>query len=91
MPSSNIRAKRKPIRTVPHGMESPLDYMLRIVNDPSATDARRDRLAIAASPYCHGRIAEVGKKQKQAEAAKTAGQDNGWADDLDYAEGELKQ
>jgi hypothetical protein len=85
------RAKRKPPAPVPHGMETPLQYMLRIINDPSATDARRDRLAVAASPYCHGRIAEVGKKVAAAKAAETAGQDNGWADDLDYAEGELKQ
>jgi hypothetical protein len=88
MVSRGTRTSRKPIALVPHGMETPLQYMLRIINDPAATDARRDRLAIAAAPYCHGRVAEVGKKQKQAEAAKNAGgDDSGWADDLDYVDG----
>lgn len=54
----------------------PLDYMLAVVRDPTARMDRRDRMAIAAAPYCHSRITEAvapGKKeQAQAEALASA-------------------
>ena len=31
----------------------PLDYMLAVIRDPNATQQRRDRMAVAAAPYCH--------------------------------------
>ena len=31
----------------------PLDYMLMVIRDKTATQTRRDRMAIAAAPYCH--------------------------------------
>jgi hypothetical protein len=31
----------------------PLEYMLGILNDPSADQARRDMMAIACAPYLH--------------------------------------
>ena len=40
------------------GDETPLAYMLRIINDPHVDYTRRDKLAIAAAPYCHARMAE---------------------------------
>lgn len=55
---------------------SPLEYMISVMNDLAADDARRDRMAIAAAPYVHGRAdaAAPGKKeQKQAAAEKAAG------------------
>ncbi len=55
--------------------KSPLEYMLGVMNDPDAEDGRRDRMAIAAAPFCHGKAAEVeaGKKaQRQANAEKSA-------------------
>jgi hypothetical protein len=52
----------------------PLDYMLSVMNDLSADKDRRDRMAIAAAPFCHARIAEgKGKKQEKDDKAKTAG------------------
>jgi hypothetical protein len=52
----------------------PLDYMLSVMNDPMADKDRRDRMAIAAAPFVHPRIAEgKGKKQEKDEKAKTAG------------------
>lgn len=53
---------------------TPLEYMLSIINDPGADPARRDRMAAAAAPFCHPRVAEnrFGKKDQQAEAAKAA-------------------
>jgi hypothetical protein len=48
--------------------------MLGVMNDPGADAARRDRMAIAAAPFVHGRAAEAkpGKKEQQAAAAQRA-------------------
>lgn len=65
------------------GME-PVDYLLMVMNDPNGDPARRDRAAIALLPYRHQRIADarIGKKELAEEAARTAGQDSEWGDDL---------
>jgi hypothetical protein len=39
--------------------ETPLEYMLRVMRDPSADDARRDAMAKAALPYLHARPTSV--------------------------------
>jgi hypothetical protein len=64
----------------------PLEYMLAVMNDPNADPVRRDRMAIAAAPFCHPRVSDmqIGKKDKQAEAAETAGAGTSWVDDLEY-------
>ena len=65
----------------------PLDYMLTVIRDPNATQARRDKMAIAAAPYCHPRLIEpkrVGTKEQQAEAAEMAGMGTPWAADLEF-------
>jgi hypothetical protein len=64
----------------------PLEYMLLVMNDPAADEVRRDRMAIAAAPYCHPRVADKswGKKDAQAEAAATAGAATEWASDLEF-------
>jgi hypothetical protein len=36
--------------------QTPLHYMLSVVADPTADVDRRDRMAIAAAPFCHPRI-----------------------------------
>jgi hypothetical protein len=63
---------------------TPLQYMLGVLNDPEADHARRDRMAIAAAPFVHPRVADnrFGKKDALAEAAETAGDDSDWGDDL---------
>lgn len=63
---------------------SPLAYLLRVLNDPKASKARRDRAAIVAARYIHRRPADgsIGKKQELAAAAREAGGEE-WADDLD--------
>ena len=51
----------------------PLDYMLAVMNDQTADKERRDRMAIAAAPFRHARIAEgKGKKQEKDEKAAAA-------------------
>ena len=51
---------------------SPLEYMISVMNDLAADDARRDRMAIAAAPYVHGKADAVapGKKEQRQEAAE---------------------
>jgi hypothetical protein len=61
--------------------ETPLQYMLRIIRDEAVDPIRRDRMAIAAAPYCHPRVAEnrVGKKETEAKRAKALGKSK-WGD-----------
>ncbi len=41
------------------GKLTPLEYMLLVMRDPEADNERRDRMAQAAAPYLHARIATV--------------------------------
>jgi hypothetical protein len=52
------------------GDKTPLEYMLAVMNDSTAEQSRRDRMAIAAAPFVHGRASEQGKKETLADAAK---------------------
>src|SRR5262249_29800956 len=36
--------------------ELPLEYMLRIMRDPKASNTRRDEMARTAAPYLHARL-----------------------------------
>lgn len=51
---------------------SPLEYMLAVLNDETAEDARRDRMAQAAAPFVHVRAGEATKKGDAADKAKRA-------------------
>ena len=52
----------------------PLDFMLKLMNDPGEDKEMRARMAQAAAPYCHARIAEgKGKKDEKTDRAKKAG------------------
>jgi hypothetical protein len=53
---------------------TPLEFMLRVMNDPTQPEARRDRLAIAAAPFMHPRREPVGqgKRDKAKEDAERA-------------------
>jgi phage terminase small subunit len=68
-----------------HNM-SPLDYMMSVIRDPTASKTRRDRMAIAAAPYVHGKVADIakGKKDQQTDAAWMAGMGTAWAADLEF-------
>lgn len=50
----------------------PLEYMLDVMNDPTADKARRDRMAAYAAPYLHPKAGEQGKKEGRADAAQKA-------------------
>jgi len=49
----------------------PLSYMLSVMRDVSVAPLRRDKMAVAAAPFCHARAVEVGKKQAAEENART--------------------
>lgn len=51
---------------------TPLEYMLKIMNNSKADKDRRDRMAIAAAPYVHGRVEKGGKKKEKEQRAKAA-------------------
>lgn len=39
--------------------ETPLQYMLRVMRDPSVDHQRRDDMAKAAAPYSHSKLAST--------------------------------
>lgn len=39
--------------------EMPLEYMLRVMRDPAADYDRRDKMAVAAAPFVHARLAAI--------------------------------
>ena len=51
---------------------TPLEFMLRVLNDPNADKELRAKMAIAAAPYVHPKAGE-GKKNDRADRAKKAG------------------
>jgi len=52
---------------------TPLDYMLKVMNDAEAEKERRDRAASLAAPYLHPRSGDgPGKKEDAKERAKRA-------------------
>jgi phage terminase small subunit len=68
--------------------ETPLQYLLRIMRDPTVDPARRDRAAQMAAPYCHPRMYDnrFGKRDAALEAAHKAADDSEWAQDLGPAD-----
>jgi hypothetical protein len=44
----------------------PLPYMLKVMNDRKQPTERRDRMAIAAAPFCHARLVYAEIKRPSA-------------------------
>lgn len=55
---SNEEARRKAAETG----ETPLEYMLRVMRDPTVEHDRRDKMVVAAAPYVHAKLASVEHK-----------------------------
>lgn len=54
---------------------TPLEYMLKVMNDDKEDKELRARMAVSAAPYMHPRKGEtMGKKDEKADRAKSAGQ-----------------
>jgi len=60
--------------------QSPLEYMLAVMRDPLADPARRDRAAIAAAPFCHRKLGDIGKRERADLAARDAARGSRWAE-----------
>lgn len=41
------------------GQELPLQYVIDVMRNPKASQARRDKMAIAALPFCHARLQSI--------------------------------
>jgi phage terminase small subunit len=52
--------------------QTPLEYVLAVMNDPAVDADRRDKMALAALGFVHAKGAQPGKKQQQQEAAERA-------------------
>ena len=68
----------KPDTIIPDTTEmtmAPLDFMLMVMNDVTASPSLRIRMAIAAAPFVHLRkgVVGTGKKAQRQERAKKAG------------------
>lgn len=50
--------------------EEPIDYMLRVMRDPTADLGRRDQMARAAAPYRHPQLQAVAHKLVDANVLK---------------------
>jgi hypothetical protein len=50
----------------------PLDYMLQVMRDPTASEARRDMMAKAAAPYRHPQLQAVAHKHMNADGTPIA-------------------
>lgn len=63
----------------PGDAKTPLEYMLSVMNDISADEARRDRMAVAAAPFLHLKASEaaLGKKEQKMLDAKEAAASGG--------------
>jgi hypothetical protein len=62
--------------------EMPIDYMLRIMRDENAPDARRDRMARAAAAYLHSKLSSI--EDEEAQDTERAPQPQTW-DEVDAA------
>lgn len=47
---------------------TPLEYMIQVMQDPTASLARRDDMCKAAGPYIHPKLAQVDHRGKDGEA-----------------------
>jgi hypothetical protein len=67
---------------------TPLEYMLAVMRDADADLVRRDRMAMAAAPYCHSRMADDRIGKKEVKNAKAAASSMAWMGDLSWREGD---
>lgn len=68
------------------GGETPLDYMLRVMRNPKASDARRDEMAKAAAPYVHPKLASMQHTGRNGGPIQTVDLTKLSLDDLDKLE-----
>jgi hypothetical protein len=65
--------KEEKITIATNGKQSPLEFLLSIMNDNEVEDKLRIDAAKTAAQYCHSKKGEGGKKEEDADKAKKAG------------------
>jgi len=73
---SRNKRTRSLIEAAEAGGELPLDYILRIMRDPTVSARRRDEMAKAAAPYLHARLAPIVRSERPDDGVE-AGDANG--------------
>jgi hypothetical protein len=65
---------------------TPLEYMLKVMRNPKASDDRRDDMAKAAAPYVHPKLASLQHTGRGGGPIQTVDLTNLSADDLERLE-----
>jgi hypothetical protein len=69
---SRNKRTRALIEAAEAGGETPLDYMLRVMRDPTASGKRRDDMAKAAAPCLHARLAPILRSERPDDGTEAA-------------------
>mgnify|MGYP001291893643 CR=1 FL=1 len=70
---ADVNGEKPPV-TVDGKIETPLEHLLRVMNDPKESEETRLRAASLAAPFCHVRKGEgAGKKEEKQGRAESAG------------------
>src|SRR6516164_10427375 len=69
-PPGSKDKRRRAAQAEASGQKLPLDIMLEIINDPSVSEARRDKFVIAAAPYLHPRLSSIAMAKAPFEMTK---------------------
>jgi hypothetical protein len=56
---ANLKTREIADNAAVRGSRLPLQYMLDVMSDPSASQGRRDAMAVAAAVYCHPRLSSI--------------------------------
>lgn len=80
------KATAKREREIARGGQTPLDYMLKVMRNSRASDERRDRMAQAAAPYVHPKLASMQHSGPNGGPIPTVDLTNMSTDDLDRLE-----
>ena len=67
------QAKEEKLTIASNGAQTPLEFLLSVMNDNEVEDKLRLDAAKTAAQYCHPKKGEGGKKDEDLEKAKKAG------------------
>lgn len=65
--------KEESLTIASDGKQTPLEFLLSVMNDNAVDDRMRLDAAKSAAQYCHIKSGEGGKKEEKQQAAKKAG------------------
>ncbi|UHD47648.1 hypothetical protein LUX29_11020 [Aureimonas altamirensis] len=80
------KATAKREREIAKAGATPLEYMLKVMRNSRADGERRDRMAIAAAPYVHPKLASMQHTGRDGGPIQTVDLTNMSSDDLERLE-----